>query len=362
MGRKEFCIVLVVVLAIPIVAGCLEEQNKSPVAIFSVTPDKVNVGETVFFSANDSIDKDGRIVKYHWDFGDGSWDMGPFVEHVYEEGGEYTINLVVTDDSGAKNQENTTIEVNEWPKAQGNVEKDPVKINEVVMFDGSYSKDEDGKIVKYKWDFGDGTSVTGERPTHCFNKLGLQNITLEVEDDDGATDMHTFQIEVIKRKYTVYWNESHSVLDTFSDYTVENFTTNKTLDVDTYNLTKIVFEMKWSDHIPVIRAANDNFELTVITPDKDLKKYATTNETIVHSFTIDYLPSELTVKANNEDEVKNVLIADYTSDKGNGEWLMKVYCIEAGDIFESEFELDDGNDWEITVIAYYYTATIVEVG
>ena len=42
-----------------------------PTTIISVTPQEINEGESVLFSAEASDDQDGYIVSYHWDFGDG---------------------------------------------------------------------------------------------------------------------------------------------------------------------------------------------------------------------------------------------------------------------------------------------------
>ena len=63
------------------------------------------------------------------------------------------------------------------------------KIGEVINFDGSGSQDTDGSIVEYIWDFGDGSSASGDeaRPAHIYNEAGEYTITLTVKDDKGAT-------------------------------------------------------------------------------------------------------------------------------------------------------------------------------
>jgi PKD repeat protein len=60
-----------------------------------------------------------------------------------------------------------------------------------VQFDGSGSYDSDGTIVSYDWDFGDGNSGTGAKPTHTYADTVIYMVTLTVTDNDGATDATT---------------------------------------------------------------------------------------------------------------------------------------------------------------------------
>jgi PKD repeat protein len=59
-------------------------------------------GPTIDVSAAGSVTRDGRIVRYQWDLGDGKTADGPTVTHTYSKPGAYTVSLVVTDDHQAK--------------------------------------------------------------------------------------------------------------------------------------------------------------------------------------------------------------------------------------------------------------------
>jgi PKD repeat protein len=76
--------------------------NQSPVASF-VFPSTVTSNASVVFDASESIDSDGVIVSYAWDFGDGTQGTGKTVTHVYQAPGSYTVTLTVTDDTGLTN-------------------------------------------------------------------------------------------------------------------------------------------------------------------------------------------------------------------------------------------------------------------
>ncbi len=70
-----------------------EWGEQPPVADFIYTIDDLSV----LFDASSSYDRDGTVVSYDWDFGDGESGTGLIVEHTYSEIGEYSIELTVTD-------------------------------------------------------------------------------------------------------------------------------------------------------------------------------------------------------------------------------------------------------------------------
>lgn len=77
-----------------------------PVAYFSISSGPLFVNVDITFDPSDSIDPDGNIRGYYWDFGDGDTKHGVnkgdnnTVEHSYANTGSYTVSLTVTDDDG----------------------------------------------------------------------------------------------------------------------------------------------------------------------------------------------------------------------------------------------------------------------
>ncbi|HEY5197897.1 MAG TPA: Ig-like domain repeat protein [Solirubrobacteraceae bacterium] len=76
-----------------------------------------------------------------------------------------------------------------------------------VAFDGSASKSNDtgGSIVKYTWDFGDGSGFgSGATPTHTYAASGTFTVKLTVEDDAGqtATTMHDVTVTALPTQTT----------------------------------------------------------------------------------------------------------------------------------------------------------------
>jgi hypothetical protein len=81
--------------------GVVVSPNQAPVASFGAVPG--SAGSATVFDASGAADPDGAIVRYDWDFGDGTLlpDGGPSPQHVYTRPGTYVVTLVVTDNEGA---------------------------------------------------------------------------------------------------------------------------------------------------------------------------------------------------------------------------------------------------------------------
>lgn len=68
----------------------------------------------------------------------------------------------------------------------------------VVTFNGRLSKDRDGKIVKWRWNFGDGSPIAFDQQIqkHTFNKRGRFFVMLDIKDNKGKRDKYTSEIIV----------------------------------------------------------------------------------------------------------------------------------------------------------------------
>ncbi|MBN2372940.1 S8 family serine peptidase [bacterium] len=95
----------------------IEEVNDPPVA--NAGPDQsVYTGDTVSFDGSGSLDIDGTIISYEWDFGDGSTGSGITTSHAYSSAEEYIVTLTVTDDCGSTGTDTLTVTVTDRPSTQ----------------------------------------------------------------------------------------------------------------------------------------------------------------------------------------------------------------------------------------------------
>ena len=87
------------------------EENKVPTANIDA-PDNVKVNKLISFNSDKSVDTDGYIVSYAWNFGDGSTSSDKNPTHVYKQEGNYVVTLKVTDNRGATGEATFNIKVN----------------------------------------------------------------------------------------------------------------------------------------------------------------------------------------------------------------------------------------------------------
>jgi len=79
---------------------------RAPVACFTFTPSEPIINALVTFDASCSTPNGGELVKYEWDFGDGTKASGRIVTHAYATAGRYTVTLTVTDSEGLSSTTN----------------------------------------------------------------------------------------------------------------------------------------------------------------------------------------------------------------------------------------------------------------
>ncbi|TSD87204.1 PKD domain-containing protein [Mycobacterium sp. KBS0706] len=145
------------------------------------------VGEPLVFDGSASSDPDGRLLAWDWDFGDGQGGAGEQATHAFSRPGIYRVRLTVRDDSGtssATGESTLRVRVNDPPVAVAG--PDLVVTASAVAFDGIGSFDRDDAIAEYAWDFGDGGTGTGSRPTHVYETPGRYPVRLTVTDRSGT--------------------------------------------------------------------------------------------------------------------------------------------------------------------------------
>ncbi|MHA1370960.1 MAG: TIGR04279 domain-containing protein [Promethearchaeota archaeon] len=77
--------------------------------------------------------------------------------------------------------------INKAPKANAGPNM-KIPVGGILYLSGADSYDPDGTITGYSWDFGDGTTATGEIVSHTYTKPGHYTVTLTVKDNRGAED------------------------------------------------------------------------------------------------------------------------------------------------------------------------------
>ncbi len=175
--------------------------NAAPLAKFTFKQ-VAAPGEEVTLDAGQSLDSDGTITAYRWDFGEKSEPgSGETVKHVWQQPGLYTIRLRVEDDSGLSNGTNEVlgmIKINAAPEPVITASASVAAANVPVSFSADKSRDADGGISLYTWDFGDGAAGQGGQVNHAYAEPGLYTVRLTAADDSGVGNASKFAEQTVR--------------------------------------------------------------------------------------------------------------------------------------------------------------------
>ncbi|MCK4365728.1 MAG: PKD domain-containing protein, partial [Thermoplasmatales archaeon] len=148
------------------------------------------------FDGSSSYDRDGIIVNWTWDFGDGTTGYGMIVIHTYYEAGTYNVKLTVTDDDGFENSITKSIEGegNKPPNAPIISGPSTGKAGKPISY-VFVTGDPDGDDVYYNILWGDGTFKDWFGPfesdqmvsvNHTWSEPGVYTIKARAKDAWGT--------------------------------------------------------------------------------------------------------------------------------------------------------------------------------
>jgi len=105
--------------------------------------------------------------------------------------GTWNVSAIASNANGMDMQVwlwNVTPIQNQAPIASFTCSPENPVVNQMITFNAFSSYDPDGNITLYQWDFGDGTTGTGEVVTLSYSSADNYTVTLTVTDNGGATN------------------------------------------------------------------------------------------------------------------------------------------------------------------------------
>ena len=175
--------------SVPDVLTITIADNLPPVAI--ATADKIEgpAPLTVQFDGSQSYDPEGKpLVRYAWDFGDGTAGFFEPVPppHTYlVPGSQNVVTLTVTDERRLLTTETLIITVNPpantLPVASPTASPDSGDAPLTVQFTAN-ATDADNDPLTYLWDFGDGNISSEANPSYLYTLAGTYLVSLTVSD------------------------------------------------------------------------------------------------------------------------------------------------------------------------------------
>lgn len=127
-----------------------------------------------------------QIVSYAWRFGDGGTASNANTSHQYGTSGNYTVTLTVTDSIGGVASTSLSIPI---VVSQNTIAADFEMLqmtSDTFVFDAMAVASPEAVMVSYAWDFGDGSTASGQSVNHHFDSPGQYVITLTAMDSKGG--------------------------------------------------------------------------------------------------------------------------------------------------------------------------------
>lgn len=162
-------------------------------------------GETVNFNGT-ANDPEGQPLEIRWDFGDGTTANGTLTpSHVYDDDGQFTVTLVVTDVTGLSDSDTLLVTVdNVAPMVEAGADQ-TAEVGDTVSLDPATFSDPgaaDTHTATINW--GDGTIEAGTvdqandtvSGSHVYSQAGVYTVTVTVVDDDGGEDSDSFTVTI----------------------------------------------------------------------------------------------------------------------------------------------------------------------
>ena len=168
---------------------------------FNFSPTNPVSGSLVSFNAS-TTSPHSSITGFYWDFGDGTIinvQTIPVINHTFFNSvpATYTVRLTVHTSSGqtATTSKVVSVSAGDDPVAAFTVSPAPATVGAVITFDGAPST-VTGTVLRYEWDFGDGSSIQMTTPpttsiTHSYGATGTYVIRLTVIDSSGRSGTTT---------------------------------------------------------------------------------------------------------------------------------------------------------------------------
>ena len=142
------------------------------------------------FNDSGTIVIDTTNLRYKWSFGDGKSTTGAVVNHCFPGPGSYNVRLDIVEKASGKvffNKLINDIDIRDFEQAYINSPDYAVK-GEEVSFDGLKSNIKGYTVVRYSWNFGDNSMVTGDKVSHAFVAKGEYEVNLEVALKSTTSD------------------------------------------------------------------------------------------------------------------------------------------------------------------------------
>jgi len=142
----------------------------------------------VQFSSTVTPNSPGTVI-YNWDFGDGTTGTGANPDHMYNTAGVYTVLLSVTNGAGCATTIAQNAYITAYPVVNGGFSASQTYFCSLPAT-ATFTNTSTGGTPPFttSWDFGDGTTGSGNAAPHTYTTSGSFTVTMITTDARGCSD------------------------------------------------------------------------------------------------------------------------------------------------------------------------------
>lgn len=151
------------------------------VADFEYTP--ACPGFNTQFGDSSTVDNNGVVQGWQWDFGDGGTSTTQHPTHIFSNPGTYNVQLIITTDDGCTDTVAKQVDVFSLPVPSFTVNDTCVGL--AHLFNNTTPN---LNALTYTWNFGDGSSSNLTSPNHSYVTAGNYSVQLIATNASGCID------------------------------------------------------------------------------------------------------------------------------------------------------------------------------
>ncbi len=172
-------------------SGSVNAQLAAPQACFTPVNSNISINGSITFNASCST---GSITSYNWDFGNGIVNnAGQSPSRTYNAAGTFNVRLTVVG-PGGQDDFFGSVNVSGLPVACFTPTDITVAPNAPVAFNAGCSSPLG--TLTFSWNFGDGTTGSGQNPSHPYTTPGTYTVVLTVTGAGGVQNTFNGTVRV----------------------------------------------------------------------------------------------------------------------------------------------------------------------